>query len=596
MNYNDMTKEELIQLLEDNENSTGKYGLVWDKEKEPEIIVSECDKKIPILKEEKKLNINSKDSIDNLLIEGDNFHSLSVLNYTHKEAIDVIYIDPPYNTGNEDFMYNDKFVNYDDGYKHSKWLNFMEKRLKLARTLLKDTGVIFISIDDNEQAQLKLLCNKIFGEENFIDTIMVEMSITSGMKVGAAKDGAITKNGEFVHVYAKSSEWKNCRRLPLYDYVPGFDTHFSAYMKEDGTLCNLAEILSNNMEIVSEFQKYGVSQSKIGMKSLSDVYDKSNIIHDFIIDNIDRIAQPRTETPILPDDIKLKNGYWTEYISEKRDEPYYLSCDENGKVIRLIPMSGHCKLSDDFIPTFGRVVIRGDYWKGFWRDMVNVYKEGDMQFKNGKKPIRLMKQLFKWAVGANKNAIILDFFAGSGSTGHAVLDLNKEDDGNRKFILCTNNENNICREVTYTRLKNVIEGYGTKEGLGSNLKYYKCDFIDNSNNRDQLYFDLTEKCIPMLCIKDNNYIEYKITDEYKIYTNSDKSSYSCVYYSLFGYKEDEFIKELKNIDEYKSVYKFSLGDSTDLSIFKDVTNYTIEAIPYRIVELYKKIVKMSRED
>ena len=172
MNYNELTKEDLIKLLEENENTSGKYGLVWDKEKEPEKIVVDCDKKIPILEEISANNINNDNCLKNILIEGDNFHSLSILNYTHKERIDVIYIDPPYNTGNKDFMYNVTFLDSDDGYKHSKWLNFMEKRLVLSKSLIKNNGIIFISIDDNEQAQLKLLCDKIFGEKNFIGNII----------------------------------------------------------------------------------------------------------------------------------------------------------------------------------------------------------------------------------------------------------------------------------------------------------------------------------------------------------------------------------------------------------------------------------------
>ena len=136
MNFEEMTKDELIQYINNlNEERNGKYGLVWDKEKEPEQIVVDCDKYIPVLKEDKEKNIDNG-GIENILIEGDNFHSLSVLNYTHKETIDIIYIDPPYNTGNEDFMYNDKYVDVEDGYRHSKWLNFMQKRLKLARNLL----------------------------------------------------------------------------------------------------------------------------------------------------------------------------------------------------------------------------------------------------------------------------------------------------------------------------------------------------------------------------------------------------------------------------------------------------------------------------
>ena len=107
-----------------------------------------------------------------MLIEGDNYHSLAVLNFTHYESIDIIYIDPPYNTGNDDFIYNDKiksgYVKGDDPFRHSKWLSFMEKRLKLAKNLLKKEGAIFISIDDTEQSPLRMLCDEIFEEKNFI--------------------------------------------------------------------------------------------------------------------------------------------------------------------------------------------------------------------------------------------------------------------------------------------------------------------------------------------------------------------------------------------------------------------------------------------
>ena len=114
------------------------------------------------------------------------------LNYTHRESIDVIYIDPPYNTGNKDFIYNDKYVDIEDGYRHSKWLNFMSKRLKLARNLLKEDGFIAISIDDNELYQLKLLCDKIFGEMNYINTISVNAKNNAGAS-GGGEDTSLKK-------------------------------------------------------------------------------------------------------------------------------------------------------------------------------------------------------------------------------------------------------------------------------------------------------------------------------------------------------------------------------------------------------------------
>ena len=201
MIFEEMTKEELIEYIKKiNDEETGKYGLVWDKEKEPEQIVMDCDKKIPILSEIKENNINNN-GIDNILIEGDNFHSLSVLNYTHKESIDVIYIDPPYNTGNKDFMYNDKFVDIEDGYRHSKWLNFMQKRLKLAKNLLKEDGIIMISIDDNEYSQLKLLCDQIFGENNLLSSHHIQ--VRYGNK-SLNEDNDWQPVMEFVLIYAKN--------------------------------------------------------------------------------------------------------------------------------------------------------------------------------------------------------------------------------------------------------------------------------------------------------------------------------------------------------------------------------------------------------
>ena len=142
------SKEELVEMVTSLKRRK-KFGLVW--EDKPEKVAIDCDKKLPVLKEmpEKALCVGSDDDPTHILIEGDNYHALSTLNYTHKGKIDVIYIDPPYNTGNKDFIYNDRFVDKDDLFKHSKWLSFMSRRLKIAKSLLKPTGLIFISIDNN---------------------------------------------------------------------------------------------------------------------------------------------------------------------------------------------------------------------------------------------------------------------------------------------------------------------------------------------------------------------------------------------------------------------------------------------------------------
>ena len=148
--------------------------------------------------------------------------------------------------------------------------------------------------------------------------------------------------------------------------------------------------------------------------------------------------------------------------------------------------------------------------------------------------------------------------------------------------------------MTYPRLKNVIKGYSNKEALGEKLKYFKTDFVDNVGTKDQLYYDLTEKCIPMLCVKGDTFIPYKSTEEYAIYTNDNKSMYSCVYFDVLGQKYKEFLKEVKKIKEPKLLYIFNLGDYIDLRDLKEIDNYSVESIPYKIIELYKKIVKMSK--
>ena len=157
-------KSELIKLL----RSQKKYGLVW--EDKPEDAEQRMVNEQPVLVEvpERAILSDDAEAPNHILIEGDNLEALTALSYTHAGKIDVIYIDPPYNTGNKDFSYNDTFIDRENGYRHSMWLSFMDKRLEISQNLLSSRGTIFISIDDNELSQLKLLCDEIFGERNFI--------------------------------------------------------------------------------------------------------------------------------------------------------------------------------------------------------------------------------------------------------------------------------------------------------------------------------------------------------------------------------------------------------------------------------------------
>lgn len=185
-----------INVLETELKASKKYGLVWDKENTKEAVVIKCEKNIPILEQDKSKKIICGED-NNILIEGDNYHALTSLNFIAMESVDIVYIDPPYNTGHEDFIYNDNYVDKEDGFKHSKWLSFIKVRLELAKNLLKDNGVIFISIDDNEVFNLKLLCDSIFGEVNFLGCI----TQNKGNAQNDAKN--IQKNNDYLLVYCK---------------------------------------------------------------------------------------------------------------------------------------------------------------------------------------------------------------------------------------------------------------------------------------------------------------------------------------------------------------------------------------------------------
>lgn len=223
---------------------------------------------------------------------------------------------------------------------------------------------------------------------------------------------------------------------------------------------------------------------------------------------------------------------------------------------------------------------------------------GENRKFNNPKNHEMIKYLL--SLHQNKNSVILDFFAGSGTTAQAVLELNKEDGGNRKFILCTNNENGICENVTYPRIKTVITGKRIdnskySDGLKGSLRYFKTDFVKNEGTRDQLYYDLTEKCVPMLCVKEGTFDVIIKNEQYAIYTDKDKKKYTCVYFDTFGNKYDEFLDKVEELKNEKVLYIFSLGNKIEEPRLENLQNYKIEAIPQRIYNLFKKIVKLSKE-
>lgn len=444
--------EKLVQLL-----NSKKYGLVW--EEHAELVEEEMKTKIPVFVEveSKKIHDNPDSEDFNFLLEGDNLHSLHLLEKTNLGKIDVIYIDPPYNTGNKDFKYNDSFVDTEDTFRHSKWISFMERRLKIAKTLLSEEGIIFISIDDNEQSQLKMLMEEIFGEEKFIANIAVETS--NGLFGVKAKhiNKTIVKSKDYVLVYSNSPEMLKLN--PIYTKSKkAFDTHFTIYRDEQVEM-PLSNFIKENSLFQKRSKQLNINNS---IQNIGVLMDSFPDINSLVLSNASNIYRMRDYTLKIPDEYieQYENG------DKIKIDDFFIFKNKNGKPMYLYPFARLVKQTDDYISVKSSSVIVGDFWKGFNDDMGNVGKEGGVKLSNGKKPIRLIRNILKLA--NKKDALVLDFFAGSGTTAHAVMDLNKKDGGNRKFILATNDE---VVETTYQRMENI------SSELSLNLKYFKTDFV-----------------------------------------------------------------------------------------------------------------------
>ena len=389
------------------------------------------------------------DTTQNLYIEGDNLEALKLLRTAYSGKVKLIYIDPPYNTGH-DFIYHDKYVRtvreemdkaglLDDegrqtedkdpfqkndetnGRYHSDWLTMMYPRLLLARDLLTDDGVIFISIDDNEQANLKRLCDEVFGAGSFVTTIHCQMSTTQGMKVKAAQEGNIVKNAEYVLCYTRDGH-KTIAQHPLYDLRERYDEHYSLFLREDGTIGQLREEY--------DFRFPSDCNNKKPYK-LAQAYAKSEDFAKFVREKSAQIACSDKVTGFNLSS-EIKNKCWTKVVRSGKE--YLLTLDETGHIRQLLRLSSSWGMTDGFYEEEGLRKIRGDWWAGFYIDMGNVGKEGGVDFRNGKKPLRLIKQLIKMSA-LKDGDLVMDFFSGSATTAHAVMALNAEDGGNRKFIL-----------------------------------------------------------------------------------------------------------------------------------------------------------------
>ncbi len=369
-----------------------------------------------------------KDKNTNYLIKGNNLIALYSLKKKFAKQVKCIYIDPPYNTGNDSFNYNDNF-------NHSSWLVFMKNRLEAAREFLSDDGVIFVQCDDNEQAYLKVLMDEVFGRENFIVCLHVEISTTQGMKVGFAKKGNIVKNAEYILIYARDIENFSFIR-PLY-VSKNYDEHYSIYLdpktKKRDTLLNF----------LKKYYDENMTKNKISALYESDT-DFRNFIHKHA-DDIYREHNADLNINLTHEqENKLNNNEIIEYGE------YLLFKNSNNKIRQLIRLSEDgIGETDDFDAKFGFRKIRGDWWAGYYKDMGNVNKQGgDILFKNGKKPERLIKDILE--ISTQENDLVLDFFAGSGTTCAVAHKMKRRYIGIEQM--------DYIETITKERLKKVIEG------------------------------------------------------------------------------------------------------------------------------------------
>lgn len=563
-------------------NTKKKYGLVW--EDKPEDVEEQLRTKLPVLQEVKERTIindaitsstssraeSRGETPNHILIEGDNLHALTALTFTHENKIDLIYIDPPYNTGNKDFIYNDHYVDKEDAYRHSKWISFMEKRLRIAHKLLKDDGVIFISIDDNEQAQLKMLCDEVFLENNFITQFLWEKTSTP-----PALSKKVRKKMEYILCYEKKAD----------------NTSYSIGKVDGG---DVPLLNSGNKLIQLKFPPNSMFFKIPDNKYIENNKRKVKLITDVLVEN----SYNKNEI-ILEGNFKWKQ----EMLNDEIEKGTYFLVKSDLFSIRFQRSEENLKTKT---PTnrLDRETNVGTNEEAK-KEVNNI----GVDYFDYPKPISLLKLLIN--LKKKETATILDFFAGSGTTLHSLIELNGEDGGSRQGILVTNNENNIAEEVTYERNKRVIQGYTNAKGeqveglKNNNLRYYKTAYVDREpslQNKRQL----TQLATELLCIKEDCYteVQHQLSinpKQAQIFTNNNGKYLVAIYHSRNQLQVQEqlisWVESLTNTTQKVRLYAFSPEKEVLAEEFYEVAEKVeVVPLPEAIYNAYLSTIKALKLD
>ncbi|MBS7164262.1 MAG: site-specific DNA-methyltransferase [Veillonella sp.] len=453
----DLLSQEINSIVVEGRQE--RYQFTWPGKKQAIALANTPINKTLRLNKEKSIGkdgAQGKIDSENIYIEGDNLDALKIIRETYLNRVKMIYIDPPYNTGN-DFIYNDKFSMETDSFNlvsgqlneygermvqnmesngrfHTDWLNMMYPRLILARDFLKDDGIIFLSIDDNEYSNLKKICDEIFGSMSYVATIHCQLSTTQGMKVKAAQQGNIVKNAEYILCYSKNGH-KNIAKSLLYDLRENYDSHYTLYLKPDGSIGNIKELYD---------YRYPKDLNNKKALTIDEAYKRSAEFAEIVRSHLAEIVRSDKVTGV---DIMAGLEYGKYKTVIKNNKEYILTLNSNGKVQQLLRLKDSWGETDGYNSIEGLRKIRGDWWDGFYIDMGNISKEGDITFKNGKKPVRLIHQLIKMTT--SENDIIMDFFSGSGTTAHATL-LTNLYQGKRRYIMIQ-----IPEKIDYEGYENI---------------------------------------------------------------------------------------------------------------------------------------------